>query len=140
MSFSTMMEHLQIKEKGKIVLVNTGAFYIARGRDAIFLHDELGLKLSCLETEICKIGFPIASLEKYLKKLEEKGYSYIVYKHKKAEVRLELVKEYKGKRYHNETRDRFNCIICSKGTNKYKEDKYMEAFIKLYEDDETPRK
>ena len=126
------MEILQEKEKNKIVLVNAGAFYIARGRDAIFLHEEIGLKLSCLEKEICKVGFPATALEKYIKLLEEKNIAYIVYKYKENETKLEIIKQHEGK-YHNKKEDRFNCWICSKDINKYKKDKYMEALTKLYE-------
>ena len=34
MAFSKMIELLQKKDEGKIILVNAGAFYIARGKDA----------------------------------------------------------------------------------------------------------
>ena len=43
MSYSQMIELLKIKHKGKILLVKTGAFYIATAEDAIFLHDTIGL-------------------------------------------------------------------------------------------------
>lgn len=79
MSFSKMLELLQKKEKGSIILVGSGNFYIARGKDAILLHNILDLKVSCLEPEVCRVGFPINSLEKYTKLIEEKNYSYIVY-------------------------------------------------------------
>ena len=79
MSFSKMIELLQNKDKGKIILINSGAFYIARGKDAVLLHNILDLKVNCMETEICKVGFPKNSLEKYRKLIQEKGYSYIIY-------------------------------------------------------------
>ena len=66
MSFSKMIELLQNKEKGKIILVNSGNFYIARGKDAVLLHNVLNLKVNCLETEVCKVGFPLNSLENIL--------------------------------------------------------------------------
>lgn len=94
MGFSKMIELLQEKEKGKIILVNAGSFYIARGKDAILLHDLLNLKLNCLETEVCKVGFPINSLEKYTKLIEEKNYSYIVYKFDNKLYKLTEVKKY----------------------------------------------
>ena len=61
MSFSAMMEILQEKDKNKVVIVNTGAFYIEIGRDAVFLHKEIGLKLTCLKKQVCKVGFPETS-------------------------------------------------------------------------------
>ena len=80
MGFSKMLGLLQRKDKGYIILINTGNFYIARGKDAILLNKILGLKLSCLEIEVCKVGFPINALEKYTKLIESKEYSYIVWK------------------------------------------------------------
>ena len=65
MGFSQMMELLQVKNKGEIVLCNAGNFYIAIGKDAVLLNELLGLKLGCLKPEMCKVGFPIAFLEKY---------------------------------------------------------------------------
>ena len=79
MGFGKMMELLQIKNRGKIVLCNAGNFYIAIGKDAVLLKEVLGLKLSCFKPEVCKVGFPIASLEKYMNLIEEKQYGYIVY-------------------------------------------------------------
>ena len=38
MSFSRMIEYLQVKNKGKIVFVNAGNFYIAMGKDAVLLQ------------------------------------------------------------------------------------------------------
>ena len=49
MGFSKMMELLQEKNRGKIVLCNAGNFYIAIGKDALALHEIIGLKLSCFK-------------------------------------------------------------------------------------------
>ena len=76
MSFSRMLEYLQIKNKGKIVFVNAGNFYIAMGKDAVLLNKLLGLKTSCMKTEICKVGFPITALEKYSIGTEYKSSMY----------------------------------------------------------------
>ena len=92
-----MMELLQEKNKGKIVLWNCGNFYIATGKDAITLYESLNLQLSCFKQEICKVGFPIASLEKYTDMIQEKGYGYIVYYFDKQKEELEKIKEYQGK-------------------------------------------
>lgn len=75
MGFSKMIELLQAKEQGNIILVNAGNFYIARGKDAVLLHNLLDLKVSCVESEICKVGFPLNSLEKYTKLIEKKKFS-----------------------------------------------------------------
>ena len=72
-----MLALLQIKDKGHIILANAGNFYIARGKDALLLNEILGLKLSCLECEICKVGFPKNSLEKYIKL---SGVPYVIFR------------------------------------------------------------
>ena len=79
MAFSQMMEILQEKNKGKIVICNIGNFYVAIGANAVLLNSLIDLKVSCFKPEICKVGFPINALEKYTDLIQEKGYSYIVY-------------------------------------------------------------
>ena len=75
-----MMELLQKRENGKIVMCNLGNFYLAIGKDATLLHNLLGLKVSCIKPEVCKVGFPICALEKYTELLAQKRYSFIVCK------------------------------------------------------------
>lgn len=136
MGFSKMLELLQRKDKGYIVLANAGNFYIARGKDAVWLHKMLGLKVNCLETEVCKVGFPINSLEKYIKLIEEKEYSYIVYNYNSQRSSLDIIKKYKGKNLNKEETERLNCYICSNTVKKYKKtDPYINAVAKLYEEE-----
>ena len=54
-------------------------YYVAIGNDAILLNKVLNLKLSCIRTGLCKVGFSIEALEKYTGLLIETGYSFIVY-------------------------------------------------------------
>ena len=63
-----MIKKLQKRSNGKIVMCNMGSFYITIGKDAVLLNNLIGLKVSCIETGICKVGFPINSLEKQLEK------------------------------------------------------------------------
>lgn len=136
MSFSKMIELLQIKNKGKIVLCNAGEFYIAIGKDAVLLNKLIDLKLTCLKTEVCKVGFPIKSLEKYTDLIQEKGYSYIVYFFNKQNNLLEVLLEYNGKKINEIIESNSNCYLCTKGVEKYKKiDKYVEAVAKLYEEE-----
>ena len=136
MGFSKMMELLQQKNKGKIIFCNAGNFYIAIGKDAVLLNNLLGLKLSCLKEEICKVGFPLTALEKYTNLLEEKKYTYIVYFFDQEKEELEIKKEYEGK-YINETQaEKINCYTCKNSTKPYKKaDKYIRAVAKLYENE-----
>ena len=130
MSFSQMAEVLRMQNKEKIILIKLGVFYVAIGEDAVLLHNNLKLKCTCFKQNICKIGIPINSLEKYIEKIENLGYSYIVYNFKKEEG-LQEIKEFKGKANKEKNRN-INCLQC-KGIERYKDDKYMEALRKYYE-------
>lgn len=130
MSFSNMLEILQEKNKNLIVLIRLGVFYIATGKDAVFLNKELGLKCICYKNQVCKIGIPENRIEYYLRKLEKINIGYIVYCFdSKSENLIERYK-YIGK-YHKETKDNRNCLIC-KGIRYYENDKYMNAVQKLF--------
>ena len=132
-----MMELLQKKNNGKIVICNMGNFYISIGKDAILLNSLINLKVSCFKQEICKVGFPINSLEKYTDLLIQKRYSYIVYYFDKEKEELQILEDYEGKYNNNLKEENINCYICSKGTGKYKRpDKYIIALSKLYENEE----
>ena len=141
MGFSKMLGLLQIKDKGYIILANAGNFYIARGKDALLLNEILGLKLSCLECEICKVGFPKKSLEKYTQRLEKKDYSYIVYNYDNVFNKLEIVKRYNGKNKNELEEDRLNCYVCSNTVKMYKKtDRYVQAVLELYNNEEDLEK
>ena len=135
MKFGEMIKILQEKEKEYIVLINCGSFYIARGKDAILLNKILNLKLTCMEKDtICKAGFPIGALEKYQKLLKRSRYSYIIYKFDREKNNLEIVEKYKGSFQNNERSNKRDCIMCKMGNCGYlqKDEKYMEAIMKLY--------
>ena len=141
MGFSKMMELLQQKEKDKIVICNMGNFYVSIGRDAVLLHELLGLKVSCFKKEICKVGFPIISLEKYTDEIEIKNYSYIVYYFDQEKEELKILKKYDGKKINEIDRQNINCYICTKNIGRYKkEDKYIRAVANLYEKEKIKEK
>ena len=136
MSFGKMVELLQRKDNGKIILVNSGSFYIARGRDAVLLHNILNLKVNCMEAEICKIGFPLNSLEKYTLLIEQEQYSYIVYNYDNKLGKLNITKKYNGKKLNTIEEEKLNCYICKNTVKMYKKnDKYIQAVADLYEEE-----
>lgn len=136
MSFGKMVELLQQKDKEKIILVNSGSFYIARGKDAVLLHNILNLKVNCMEAEICKIGFPLNSLEKYTKIIEEEQYSYIVYNYDNKLGKLDIIKKYNGKKINTIKEEKLNCYICTNTVKMYKKnDIYIQAVANLYEEE-----
>ena len=131
MSFSVMLDILKEKEKNKIVFIRCGYFYIAVGEDAIFLNKILNLKCTCFKNQVCKIGVPIDTLEKHLRRLNEKRYAYVVYDFYKE--KSELIKQCEGKgKYHRIREKNKNCLLC-KDISEYKDDKYLEALVKLLE-------
>ena len=54
MAFSHMLNILKEKEKGTIVLVRLGSFYVAVGEDAVLLHKKLDLKCTCIKIKFTK--------------------------------------------------------------------------------------
>ena len=57
MKFVEEVEKLQEENPGYLVLVKSGIFFVAIGKDAITLNETLGLKLTCMKKELCKVGF-----------------------------------------------------------------------------------
>ena len=136
MSFSQMLEILKNKEKENIVFVRTGTFYIAVGEDAVLLNKKLNLKCTCYKTNICKVGFPVIALDKYVEKLNEAGYVIYDLNLNKSELK-EIVRK-KGK-YNKETEKNRNCLLC-KGIKVYPEDdKYLMALIKYFENEKSKK-
>ena len=133
MAFSQMLEILKEKEKGTIVFVKLGTFYIAVGEDAVLMHKKLELKCTCFKMNICKVGFPVVALDKYVEKLNQTKYAYVIYDFNPEKVELKEIARKNGK--YNKEKDRnINCLVC-KGTSKYPDDKYMLALLKMQEKD-----
>ena len=84
MAFSKMIELLQKKDEGKIILVNAGAFYIARGKDAELNTQRIYLrimknnkwiderKFRIVMEQIYEIGKILGGLYKYYAKNNQK--------------------------------------------------------------------
>lgn len=88
-------------------------FFVAVGKDAIALHNTLGLKLTCMKPKLCKVGFLVKNVENYITKLKNAGYSFKLYiKNEKNE--LEEIYGFNGKN----VEENKNCVDCSKCDNK----------------------
>lgn len=133
MTFSELLGLLQEKDKGYIVLVNSGAFYIATGRDAILLNKILDLKLNCMCKDVCKVGFPKNALEKYKKLLKRSRYSYIIYEVDTVKCDIEILEKYEGQQKNTIKENKKDCYICKNELAGYTEkaNKYTKAFEKL---------
>lgn len=128
MSFSNMMEILQEKNKGKIVFIKLGTFYIATKQDAVLLKEKLDLKCTCFQGHTCKVGIPVGSLDKYIEKLDKIKYAYVVYDYDNEKNEIKEIHSKLGK-LNKITDKNVNCLLC-KGIDVYKEDKYMIALQK----------
>ncbi len=119
-SFLEILKDLEKKEenKGYIVLIRCGAFFVSIGTDAVILSNELGLKTTCMVKGICKIGIPVNSLFDYIKRIKKLEYSFVIYNYSKDEM-IENGKRYaesyrsKGK-YVNKNDTIINCKECEK--------------------------
>ena len=75
-----MKKYLDLKKEdaSSIYIFRIGIFYNILNEDAKILNEKLGLKLTSLSPEIIKCGFPISSLEKYTKKMDNLQIKYKV--------------------------------------------------------------
>ena len=81
MTFSNKIFELQGKYPKDVILIKNGIFFVAVGKDALFLNEKLKLKCTCFGNEICKVGFLVKSAENYInnmKKLEIPFRMYIL--------------------------------------------------------------
>lgn len=72
------LEELKKLDASSIYIFRVGIFYNILNEDAKIVNEKLGLKLTSLSPEIIKCGFPISSLDKYTKKLNELQIQYKV--------------------------------------------------------------
>lgn len=63
---------LKESDKNKIYLFKSGIFYVAIDRDAQFLSDTIGFKLTNLNETTKKCGFPVSRID-YYKKIFDMG-------------------------------------------------------------------
>lgn len=96
MSFSTMLDCLKEQEKGKIVFIKLGTFYVAVGEDAVLIHKKLDLKCTCFKMNICKVGFPVVAFDKYVEKLNKTKYAYVIYDFDAEKAELKEIVRRKG--------------------------------------------
>ena len=142
--------------ENKICIFEIGAFYVVLNEQAVYLSPILGLKKVCFAPGICKVGFPLNSLSKYVKRLEELGISFVVLGSCNMDASADYTYKLKGfKKRYEFVDERFtfnklsyvcNCNKCSfKKTEIMKEldncRKYISSFsykisnLKLIQDD-----
>ena len=69
-------ESLKKIDPSYIYIFRVGIFYNILNEDAKIINEKLNLKITNLSPEIFKCGFPVSTLDKYKKILNEKGIKY----------------------------------------------------------------
>lgn len=128
MKYLDLVEKLQKENQGYIIIIKNGIFFIAIGKDAIILNEELELKLTCMKRGMCKVGFQAKTLEKYITKLEESNKSFIIYTYDKELEKEEQIYKYEGEK----VKEQRICKDCNKCISKKEtEDEIIERVKKL---------
>ncbi len=146
MKFYEFIQYLQKENPDKVIMVKSGAFFNAIGRDAIVLESVLGFKRTCHAKLLCKCGLPVSyvkeNLEKVKNRLKEKNISIILYdeveggRYKYNNKTYDVLFELEGESI-KENRNSLNCIECknnvyNKDINKYEiEKENFDNLIKI---------
>ncbi len=128
MKFTEIVERLQEENPENIILVKNGIFFIAMGKDAVILNKELGLKVTCMKECLCKVGFLVKSVEKYITIMKEKEMSFTIYIINKETNEPEEIFKNVGKKIEESRK----CLECSKCNQKKEtEDEILDRLKKL---------
>ena len=84
-SIANNLENLE-ENKGYLIWIKCGAFFVAICANAVILSNILGLKRICIKQGVCKVGIPVNSIYDYIKKLERIGDSFVIYNYSKDEM------------------------------------------------------
>lgn len=115
----------QEENRGSICLFKIGVFYVAIGKDAVFLSETLSLKRICYKKEVCKVGIPEKGFYKYLKEMAKLGLSVVVYQYNKNDIpKFSLIEELIG----GEILGDKTCLDCK--TCNYRKDIMSEEKVK----------
>ena len=84
-SIANNLENLE-ENKGYLIWIRCGAFFVAICANAVILSNILGLKRICIKQGVCKVGIPVNSIYDYIQKLERIGDSCVIYNYSKDEM------------------------------------------------------
>lgn len=113
MKFCEEVEKLQRENEGSVILVKSGIFFVAIGKDAVILNRELDLQLTCMKKELCKVGFLVKNAEKYIEIMKSKEISFKMYIIDVKKGKIEKLLENIGKNM-KEVKANVNCSKCSR--------------------------
>ena len=147
--FYEFIEYLEKINPDKVIMVKSGAFFNAIGRDAIVLERVLGLKRTCHAKFLCKCGLPVTyvreNMETLKNRLKEKNISIAIYdevntgRYEYNNKKYDVIFELEGESI-KENRKNIDCINCknhvyNKNINKYVIEK--EDFEKIMKNIKT---
>ena len=128
MKYIDVLQKLQKENPEHIILMKNGIFFVAIGKDAIELNKQIGLQLTCMKKELCKVGFQAKSLEKYIEKIKDTKKSFIIYIYNKETQEEEKIYQYTNEPV-IETKKCNDCTKCNRRTET--EDEIIERVKKL---------
>ncbi len=123
MDFLELVNKIKGKNFGRVCIVRSGIFYYAINNDALVMEKYCKLDKICFSVNVCKVGFPVNSLDKYMEMLRKNNISFCVYGFGNVDEFIETKtfkykdKEY-GKLYDNYVSDveytlfHKNCFEC----------------------------
>lgn len=79
MPFYEIIQKMKIDNLDSLVLVHIGAFFEAVDLDAYIIHELFNLKISKYSNGIYKVGIPLNSIKKYVRKLNDIGIPFCIY-------------------------------------------------------------
>ena len=135
-SIANNLENLE-ENKGYLIWIRCGAFFVVICANAVILSNILGLKRICIKQGVCKVGIPVNSIYDYIKKLERIGDSFVIYNYSKDEM-VENGKKYaeayrsKG-RFVDKSRITINCEECPNYKKIYYNVNVFEELKRLQE-------
>lgn len=100
-------------------------FSFGIGKDALILNKILGLKLTCMKDGVCKAGFLVKSVEKYIETLNGIGNSYVIYT-KEENGAIEEIYRFEGNKIYEEK----SCMDCNCCSNKKETEKDILERVK----------
>ena len=131
--FYDIVKRLQKENTGYILLVRSGIFYCAVGKDAVVVNKILNYKPICLKEKICKCGIPIGTIKSIIPILIETGYSYIIYDYDKNTKIAEEIYRIEGN-FVEENKENMGCENCWYYKNRDKNiNEYVEELKTLME-------
>ena len=128
MKYIDVLQKLQKENPEHIILMKNGIFFVAIGKDAIELNKQIGLQLTCMKKELCKVGFQAKSLEKYIEKIKDTKKSFIIYIYNKETQEEEKIYQYTNEPV-IETKQCNDCTKCNRRAET--EDEIIERVKKL---------